>query len=61
MTTTSFVQGFNPGPRPVHPIGIWLGAHGPRMMRLTGRAADGWLASIPRIPLDQVTPRQRAI
>lgn len=55
------VNGFNPGPQPVHPIGIWLGAYGPRMMRLTGRAADGWLPSIPRLPLDQVVERQRAI
>ncbi len=26
---------------------IWLGAHGPRMLRLTGRYADGWLPAIP--------------
>jgi phthiodiolone/phenolphthiodiolone dimycocerosates ketoreductase len=26
---------------------IWLGAHGPRMLRLTGRYADGWLPSYP--------------
>ena len=32
-----------PGPRPAHPIGIWLGAFKPRMLRLTGRKADGWL------------------
>jgi len=25
------------------PPPIWLAAHGPRMLRLTGRAADGWL------------------
>jgi alkanesulfonate monooxygenase SsuD/methylene tetrahydromethanopterin reductase-like flavin-dependent oxidoreductase (luciferase family) len=35
-----------PGPRPVHPIGIWLGAFRPRMLRLVGRKADGWLPSL---------------
>jgi hypothetical protein len=35
-----------PGPRPAHDIGIWLGAAGPRMLRLTGRLADGWVPSL---------------
>jgi alkanesulfonate monooxygenase SsuD/methylene tetrahydromethanopterin reductase-like flavin-dependent oxidoreductase (luciferase family) len=35
-----------PGPRPVHPIGIWLGAFKPRMIRLAGRKSDGWLPSL---------------
>ena len=26
---------------------IWLGAHGPRMLEITGRYADGWLPSYP--------------
>jgi hypothetical protein len=29
----------------VHPVEIWLGAYKPRMLRLTGRLADGWLPS----------------
>jgi alkanesulfonate monooxygenase SsuD/methylene tetrahydromethanopterin reductase-like flavin-dependent oxidoreductase (luciferase family) len=33
-----------PGPLPAHPIGIWLGR--PRMIRLTGIKADGWLPSL---------------
>lgn len=47
------VHGFHPGPPPAHPIGIWLGAYGPRMMGVTGRLADGWLPSVPRLPLDE--------
>jgi alkanesulfonate monooxygenase SsuD/methylene tetrahydromethanopterin reductase-like flavin-dependent oxidoreductase (luciferase family) len=35
-----------PGPRPAHPIGIWVGAFKPRMFRLVGRKADGWLPSL---------------
>ena len=31
------------------------------MLRLTGRAADGWLPSLPRLPLDEVPARQQAI
>ena len=50
-----------PGPRPPHPIGIWLGAYGPRMVRITGRLADGWLPSVPRLPLDEIPPRQQSI
>jgi alkanesulfonate monooxygenase SsuD/methylene tetrahydromethanopterin reductase-like flavin-dependent oxidoreductase (luciferase family) len=38
--------GAQPGPPPAHRVGIWLGAYGPRMLRLTGRAGDGWLPSI---------------
>lgn len=40
------VEGARPGPRPAHRIGIWLGAYGPRMLRLTGRLGDGWLPSL---------------
>jgi alkanesulfonate monooxygenase SsuD/methylene tetrahydromethanopterin reductase-like flavin-dependent oxidoreductase (luciferase family) len=40
------VRGAKPGPPPAHPIGIWLGAYGPRMLRLTGRVADGWIPSL---------------
>lgn len=40
------VKGLHPGPPPAHRIGIWVGAYGPRMLRLTGRLADGWLPSL---------------
>jgi alkanesulfonate monooxygenase SsuD/methylene tetrahydromethanopterin reductase-like flavin-dependent oxidoreductase (luciferase family) len=39
------LAGAHSGPLPAHPIGIWLGAYGPRMLRLAGRAADGWVPS----------------
>ncbi|ADG89186.1 LLM class flavin-dependent oxidoreductase [Thermobispora bispora] len=41
------VAGAKRGPAPAHPIEIWLGAYKPRMLRLVGRAADGWLPSVP--------------
>jgi alkanesulfonate monooxygenase SsuD/methylene tetrahydromethanopterin reductase-like flavin-dependent oxidoreductase (luciferase family) len=41
------VRGAKRGPRPVHDMEIWLGAYKPRMLRLVGRAADGWLPSLP--------------
>ncbi|ASO17839.1 alkanesulfonate monooxygenase SsuD/methylene tetrahydromethanopterin reductase-like flavin-dependent oxidoreductase (luciferase family) [Actinoalloteichus hoggarensis] len=39
------VPGARSGPAPAHDIGIWLGAYKPRMLRMTGRLADGWLPS----------------
>jgi phthiodiolone/phenolphthiodiolone dimycocerosates ketoreductase len=29
---------------------IWVGAHGPRMLEITGRYADGWLPFLPMRP-----------
>jgi alkanesulfonate monooxygenase SsuD/methylene tetrahydromethanopterin reductase-like flavin-dependent oxidoreductase (luciferase family) len=55
------LDGVHPGPSPAHPIGIWLGAQGPRMMRVVGRLADGWIPSLPRQPLDEVLDKQRRI
>ena len=39
------VRGAKRGPATPHPIGISIGAYGPRMLRLTGRVADGWVPS----------------
>jgi alkanesulfonate monooxygenase SsuD/methylene tetrahydromethanopterin reductase-like flavin-dependent oxidoreductase (luciferase family) len=39
------VKGAQPGPAPRHPIRIWVGASGPKMLKLTGRMADGVLVS----------------
>jgi alkanesulfonate monooxygenase SsuD/methylene tetrahydromethanopterin reductase-like flavin-dependent oxidoreductase (luciferase family) len=44
----------HPGPQPGRAIGIWLGAFGPRMQRLTGRKADGWLPSLGMLSRDQL-------
>jgi alkanesulfonate monooxygenase SsuD/methylene tetrahydromethanopterin reductase-like flavin-dependent oxidoreductase (luciferase family)/FAD/FMN-containing dehydrogenase len=41
------VDGAKRGPAPAHAVPIWIGAYKPRMLRLTGRAADGWLPSLP--------------
>ncbi len=38
-------RGLRPGPVPSQPIPIWVGASGPRMLRLTGKMADGILVS----------------
>lgn len=40
------MQGAKRGPAPAHPVGIWVGAYKPRILRMVGRAADGWLPSI---------------
>ena len=48
------VKGMHVGPPPVHDISIWLGALKPRMLRLTGRLADGWLPSLGRVTPDSI-------
>ncbi len=43
------VSGAKRGPAPAHDMPIWVGAYKPRMLRLIGRKADGWLPSIGRM------------
>lgn len=45
-----------PGPAPAHPIPIWVGALGPRLLNVTGRLADGWIISSPRYPAETLAP-----
>jgi alkanesulfonate monooxygenase SsuD/methylene tetrahydromethanopterin reductase-like flavin-dependent oxidoreductase (luciferase family) len=40
------VRGAKRGPEPAHDVSIWLGVLKPRMLRLTGEKADGWLPSL---------------
>jgi alkanesulfonate monooxygenase SsuD/methylene tetrahydromethanopterin reductase-like flavin-dependent oxidoreductase (luciferase family) len=48
------LRGVHSGPVPVHDIGIWIGALGPRSLRQTGRLADGWVPSIRPDALDRL-------
>jgi alkanesulfonate monooxygenase SsuD/methylene tetrahydromethanopterin reductase-like flavin-dependent oxidoreductase (luciferase family) len=50
-----------PGPPPPHPIGIWLGAFKPRMLRLVARKADGWLPSLGVLDRDELRAGNRRI
>jgi alkanesulfonate monooxygenase SsuD/methylene tetrahydromethanopterin reductase-like flavin-dependent oxidoreductase (luciferase family) len=50
-----------PGPRPAHPIGIWVGAFKPRMLRLVGRKGDGWLPSLGVLSRDELREAQSLI
>jgi len=43
------VPGIKAGPPPPHPISVWLGAYRPRMLRIIGEQADGWLPSLGRV------------
>lgn len=40
------VTGAKRGPAPAHDVAIWVGALKPRMLRLVGEKADGWLPSL---------------
>jgi alkanesulfonate monooxygenase SsuD/methylene tetrahydromethanopterin reductase-like flavin-dependent oxidoreductase (luciferase family) len=49
------------GPPPAHEIGIWLGAYKPRMLRITGALADGWIPSQSYLPPEQVPQAMQSI
>lgn len=55
------VRGAHPGPRPAHPIRIWVGATGPRMLRLVGREADGILLSTSYVWPDDLPAKMALI
>jgi alkanesulfonate monooxygenase SsuD/methylene tetrahydromethanopterin reductase-like flavin-dependent oxidoreductase (luciferase family) len=55
------VPGATGGPRPAHDIGIWVGAYQPRLLQLTGRAADGWVPSSPGMPPERLAAANRII
>jgi alkanesulfonate monooxygenase SsuD/methylene tetrahydromethanopterin reductase-like flavin-dependent oxidoreductase (luciferase family) len=44
------LAGAKPGPAPLHEVSIWFGAYQPRMLRVTGTIADGWIPSSPGFP-----------
>ncbi|MDB1086167.1 LLM class flavin-dependent oxidoreductase [Streptomyces sp. ACA25] len=48
------LAGTRPGPEPTPGLGIWLGAYGPRMLRMTGALADGWIPSLGFLGLDRL-------
>ena len=49
------------GPQPAHEIGIWVGAYKPRMLRITGALADGWVPSLPYLPPEQVPEAMKRV
>jgi alkanesulfonate monooxygenase SsuD/methylene tetrahydromethanopterin reductase-like flavin-dependent oxidoreductase (luciferase family)/FAD/FMN-containing dehydrogenase len=55
------LNGAKRGPAPAHDIPIWLGAYKPRMLRLVGRKADGWLPSLAYIQPGDLTRGNAAI
>ena len=55
------LAGVRPGPPPAHRIGIWLGVYGPRALRLLGETADGWIPSIPSMPVAELDARHESI
>lgn len=48
------IEEARPGPPPAHPVGIWLGALKPRMLRLLGTQAEGWSVSHNWVPPEQI-------
>ncbi|HZW04089.1 MAG TPA: LLM class flavin-dependent oxidoreductase [Anaerolineaceae bacterium] len=55
------LHGANTGPVPAHPMQIWIGATGPRMLALTGRLGDGWIPSSAYVPPEKLPALNRRI
>jgi alkanesulfonate monooxygenase SsuD/methylene tetrahydromethanopterin reductase-like flavin-dependent oxidoreductase (luciferase family) len=55
------LRGAHSGPAPAHPMGIWIGAYGPRMLNLTGRLGDGWVPSSSYATPDKLPEMQARI
>ena len=56
------IEGYQAGPAPAAPVPVWLGAQGPRMLALAGRAADGWISPLNiYVPPDEVPARRKII
>ncbi|ONH25244.1 LLM class flavin-dependent oxidoreductase [Pseudofrankia asymbiotica] len=55
------LDGARPGPVPAHDMEIWLGAYQPRLLRLVGRVADGFVPSSPFLPPEQLSAANRII
>lgn len=55
------VHGLHAGPPPAHPVPIWVGAYGPRMLRVTGELADGWIPSMGYTKLEDLPAMNQRI
>jgi len=55
------VKGAQFGPAPAHPIRLWVGGYGPKMLRLTGKMGDGLLVSNTYTPPEQLPDFNRRI
>lgn len=55
------LSGVHPGPVPAHPIGVWLGVLGPRLLAEVGRSADGWVPSASYVPPNELADKHARI
>ncbi|GAA2005130.1 LLM class flavin-dependent oxidoreductase [Microbacterium ulmi] len=56
------IAGYQAGPVPRPPVPVWLGSQKPRMLAVTGRAADGWISPLNiYVAPHEVPERQEAI
>lgn len=55
------LRGAKRGPRPPHDVALWVGAGKPKMLRLVGAKADGWLPSLGWVGVDGLREGNAAI
>jgi alkanesulfonate monooxygenase SsuD/methylene tetrahydromethanopterin reductase-like flavin-dependent oxidoreductase (luciferase family) len=56
------ITGYQAGPVPPQPVGVWVGSQKPKMLAVTGRSGDGWVCPLNiYVAPDEVPGRQAAI
>jgi hypothetical protein len=55
------LKGVHPGPMPTHPIKLWIGGYGPKMIDLIGRVGDGWVPSLAYVAPPRIKELQQRI
>jgi alkanesulfonate monooxygenase SsuD/methylene tetrahydromethanopterin reductase-like flavin-dependent oxidoreductase (luciferase family) len=61
-TTQTHIRGYTAGPVPSPTPEVWLGSNLPKMLEVTGRSADGWLAGISlAVPPREIPQRRKVI
>lgn len=58
-TSQTHIRGYTAGPVPSPTPEVWLGSNMPKMLEVTGRSADGWLAGISLAVPPREIPRRR--
>lgn len=54
------LKGAQAGPKPKHPIRLWVGGYGERMLRIAGELADGITVSLPYLPPERLPVKVEA-
>ena len=60
-TAHHHITGYQAGPVPTEPVGIWVGSQKPKMLGVTGRVGDAWVSPLNIYVAPQEVPQRQAI